>query len=1090
MEKIALLPGGFKPPHAGHYNMAKWLASNTDANTVVIKIGAKDRDNISRDMALSLFNLYRTTDKDPISQKITILPSTENSPVRDVYDFIENEAPEGSTIYLGMGEKDINDQRFANINKFAKPKGIKFETVLVPPQAGGISGTEMRNFIKDGDKKSFNAYIPHHLNNQEKEKAWNIVSSLNEQSGTMTNQEKAKHAKNLKRLNKDLKKINKGNQYVEVPKYLKGTLTRKLYEAISPEELDSIEAYADELFKIYDIDVEFTKHFISRINDARNKKEISKEELLDLFKKAYEKHGEDISQQNPGFEAVLNDISKELNLPFVLQYDSNNDELDLIAKTIMRKKNFQTSNPKLALESKTFSTKWWKNHLREIFNNDQIIINNMLISVEVMNTPEEQARGMMGRDSLEGGMLFPYNGVEERSMWMKDCLIPLDIVFITQGEITNISEECPPCLEGECPHYKALADNVLELPGGYCKQKGINIGDRIEFSQEEPYGDKTSYRDYWKSSDPGPKPSVQPNYKYKRGGMYTGGGMGFGGMYESRGGESELHIYDFDDTIAQIETDIQVTLPNGETRIISSPVFPEESEKLEKEFGKDIKYDFSGFNKQIDSAILNGKVYNDLINSLSNPNVKTTILTARTVGHPVTQYLKSLGLPVTPYVEALGIRKQGNRVTGQDKADWIEKHLKKSTKKVYFIDDAPENRKAVYALRDKYSNIEFNIETPPKIDSKEKINEMKLFSKDWWLNILTEGGAAGHMAHPFDLPNVISGKDLKNIFEKSSNSLNTTPGSVKIDGVNSSIRLVSLDGVKQFVMDRGSKKELDLKGITKDDLLNRFGKGHGMVKVGGEVLDLFNEALPQIQSDLESLGLWEDPNILFNMEYVSGKTNVQEYSSNFIAIHGLNKIESKEVQGKRGMLTKRVSSEINYSKETLQSLLDKLKPIAKKRGYEIYGSVPTEMNKKPNFNNALSQQYTVEFTNEQKTQTLDKWLDEVNAIPKDEFIFINTDNTPKKVGAVSKQVYQVILNGENVDDLFDNEEDKKKAIDGFVTYLATEKLGDEVLKVLDSPMGSVENHEGVVIRDEEVSSIPFKITGKFILGGLSTTFRK
>ena len=34
MEKIALLPGGFKPPHAGHYNMAKWLASKTDADTV------------------------------------------------------------------------------------------------------------------------------------------------------------------------------------------------------------------------------------------------------------------------------------------------------------------------------------------------------------------------------------------------------------------------------------------------------------------------------------------------------------------------------------------------------------------------------------------------------------------------------------------------------------------------------------------------------------------------------------------------------------------------------------------------------------------------------------------------------------------------------------------------------------------------------------------------------------------------------------------------------------------------------------------------------------------------------------------------
>ena len=94
----------------------------------------------------------------------------------------------------------------------------------------------------------------------------------------------------------------------------------------------------------------------------------------------------------------------------------------------------------------------------------------------------------------------------------------------------------------------------------------------------------------------------------------------------------------------------------------------------------------------------------------------------------------------------------------------------------------------------------------------------------------------------------------------------------------------------------------------------------------------------------------------------------------------------------------------------------------------------------------------------------------------------------KKVGAVSKQVYLTILNGENVDGLFENENDRKKAIDGFVTYLATEKLGDEVLKVLDSPMGSVENHEGVVIRDEKIASVPFKITGKFILGGMASDF--
>ena len=171
MKKIALLPGGFKPPHAGHYNMAKWLAVNTDADSVVIKIGSKERDGITRDISLKLWDLYRQADEN--SSKLVIVPSEQNSPVRDVYDFIEQEAPEGSTIYLGMGEKDIEDQRFKNIGKFAEPKNIDFQTILVPPQAGGVSGTEMRGFIKDNDKKNFQKYLPNHI---DKNKAWNIVT--------------------------------------------------------------------------------------------------------------------------------------------------------------------------------------------------------------------------------------------------------------------------------------------------------------------------------------------------------------------------------------------------------------------------------------------------------------------------------------------------------------------------------------------------------------------------------------------------------------------------------------------------------------------------------------------------------------------------------------------------------------------------------------------------------------------------------------------------------------------------------------------------------------------------------------------------
>ena len=154
------------------------------------------------------------------------------------------------------------------------------------------------------------------------------------------------------------------------------------------------------------------------------------------------------------------------------------------------------------------------------------------------------------------------------------------------------------------------------------------------------------------------------------------------------------------------------------------------------------------------------------------------------------------------------------------------------------------------------------------------------------------------------------------------------------------------------------------------------------------------------------------------------------------------------------------------------------------------------MTKKPNFNAALSKNYTVNAGENSETKSLKQWLDSLNNIPETDFIFMNVGYKPnsstvnrKKVGAVSKQVYLAILNGENIDGLFEDEKDREKAIQGFVTYLATEKLGDEVLKVLDSPMGSVDNHEGVVIRDNNIANVPFKITGKFILGGLATDFR-
>ena len=120
-----------------------------------------------------------------------------------------------------------------------------------------------------------------------------------------------------------------------------------LSEEITKVELAQVEAFADKIFAKVGIDVEFTKHFLERLNDKRNVKEISVAELTRLFKQTYKKHGKKIPELGKGAQAVLNDTQTQLNLPFVLKWDEKSKEFDLISKTIMRKKDFKTSNPKL-----------------------------------------------------------------------------------------------------------------------------------------------------------------------------------------------------------------------------------------------------------------------------------------------------------------------------------------------------------------------------------------------------------------------------------------------------------------------------------------------------------------------------------------------------------------------------------------------------------------------------------------------------------------------------------------------------------------------------------------------------------------------
>jgi hypothetical protein len=121
-----------------------------------------------------------------------------------------------------------------------------------------------------------------------------------------------------------------------------------LNENVTPGQLNKVEGYADKLFKKLGLDVEFTKHFKERLNDPRNKKEVSAAELIGLFKRSYEKAGKRISEMPPDAEAVIQDMRTDLNTPFVIQYDRKGG-LDLVLKTIMRKKDFLTTSDKIVI---------------------------------------------------------------------------------------------------------------------------------------------------------------------------------------------------------------------------------------------------------------------------------------------------------------------------------------------------------------------------------------------------------------------------------------------------------------------------------------------------------------------------------------------------------------------------------------------------------------------------------------------------------------------------------------------------------------------------------------------------------------------
>lgn len=113
----------------------------------------------------------------------------------------------------------------------------------------------------------------------------------------------------------------------------------------------------------------------------------------------------------------------------------------------------------------------------------QTHINQHIFKTKILRSPLEIQMGMMGKkfNGKFDALLFVMN-THESSFWMKNCIVPLDVIFIKNGKISKIHHNCPPCVTNECKTYPGKGELVIEIPGGTCSSLNIKRGAKVEFS--------------------------------------------------------------------------------------------------------------------------------------------------------------------------------------------------------------------------------------------------------------------------------------------------------------------------------------------------------------------------------------------------------------------------------------------------------------------------------------------------------------------------------------------------------------------------------------------------------------------------------
>jgi len=124
--------------------------------------------------------------------------------------------------------------------------------------------------------------------------------------------------------------------------------------------------------------------------------------------------------------------------------------------------------------------------LQKSYAQDLVCFQQHCFRVEVVEEPEDLARGLQFREFLDedAGMLFIFQKNKRHSFWMKNTLIPLDMLWLDESrQIVDVAKAVPPCRQESCPVYAPHkeARYVLEINARQTDLLGLTIGDQAEF---------------------------------------------------------------------------------------------------------------------------------------------------------------------------------------------------------------------------------------------------------------------------------------------------------------------------------------------------------------------------------------------------------------------------------------------------------------------------------------------------------------------------------------------------------------------------------------------------------------------------------